>query len=135
MEPPDGIHRQVGACGRGRNPPLLSFLSSATDGLCWGLSQRAPDGPAHVERRGRAEGVHQGQHAPALPTVVLGRRPDPDSESHQQIFDLPPPPKTVFQVSEWAVDVSVPGGTDKEGWQYAADFPAYVSATAPNQQV
>lgn len=47
----------------------------------------------------------------------------------------PPTPKTVFQVSEWAVDVSVPGGTDKEGWQYAADFPAYVSATAPNQQV
>ncbi|XP_051905239.1 tectonin beta-propeller repeat-containing protein 1 isoform X2 [Hippocampus zosterae] len=25
-------------------------------------------------------------------------------------------------VSEWAVDHSVPGGTDKEGWQYAADF-------------
>lgn len=32
----------------------------------------------------------------------------------------------VFQVSEWAVDYNVPGGTDKEGWQYAADFPAYV---------
>ncbi|XP_056107468.1 tectonin beta-propeller repeat-containing protein 1 [Rhinichthys klamathensis goyatoka] len=26
-------------------------------------------------------------------------------------------------VSDWAVDYSVPGGTDKEGWQYAADFP------------
>lgn len=33
----------------------------------------------------------------------------------------------LFQVSEWAVDYSVPGGTDKEGWQYAADFPTYVS--------
>ncbi len=29
-------------------------------------------------------------------------------------------------MSEWAVDYHVPGGTDKEGWQYAADFPAYV---------
>lgn len=32
------------------------------------------------------------------------------------------------QVSDWAVDYSVSGGTDKEGWQYAADFPAYVSS-------
>lgn len=31
------------------------------------------------------------------------------------------------QVSEWAVDYNVPGGTDKEGWQYAADFPVYVT--------
>lgn len=34
--------------------------------------------------------------------------------------------QTVFQVSEWAVDYNVPGGADKEGWQYAADFPVYV---------
>lgn len=37
---------------------------------------------------------------------------------------------TVFfllQVSEWTVDYNVPGGTDKEGWQYAADFPMYVT--------
>ncbi|KTG35546.1 hypothetical protein cypCar_00020965, partial [Cyprinus carpio] len=26
------------------------------------------------------------------------------------------------QVSDWAVDYGVPGGTDKDGWQYAADF-------------
>lgn len=32
------------------------------------------------------------------------------------------------QVSDWAVDYSVSGGTDKEGWQYAADFPACVSS-------
>lgn len=25
--------------------------------------------------------------------------------------------------TEWAVDYGTPGGTDKEGWQYAADFP------------
>lgn len=31
------------------------------------------------------------------------------------------------QVSEWAVDHGVPGGTDKDGWQYAADFPTYVN--------
>lgn len=30
-------------------------------------------------------------------------------------------------MSEWAVDYNVPGGTDKEGWQYAADFPVYVT--------
>lgn len=33
----------------------------------------------------------------------------------------------MLQVSEWAVDYNVPGGTDKEGWQYAADFPVYVT--------
>ena len=29
-----------------------------------------------------------------------------------------------MQVSEWAVDYGVSEGTDREGWQYAADFPA-----------
>ncbi|KAL0993124.1 hypothetical protein UPYG_G00103560 [Umbra pygmaea] len=34
------------------------------------------------------------------------------------------PPSTQWTwVTEWAVDFGVPGGTDKEGWQYAADFP------------
>lgn len=33
----------------------------------------------------------------------------------------------MLQVSEWSVDYNVPGGTDKEGWQYAADFPVYVT--------
>uniref|UniRef100_A0AAQ5YI69 Tectonin beta-propeller repeat-containing protein 1 n=1 Tax=Amphiprion ocellaris TaxID=80972 RepID=A0AAQ5YI69_AMPOC len=27
-------------------------------------------------------------------------------------------------VSDWAIDYSVSGGTDREGWQFAADFPA-----------
>lgn len=34
----------------------------------------------------------------------------------------PPSPQWSW-VSEWAVDYNVPGGTDNEGWQYAADFP------------
>nr|XP_002661342.3 tectonin beta-propeller repeat-containing protein 1 [Danio rerio] len=34
----------------------------------------------------------------------------------------PPSPQWTW-VSDWTVDFSVPGGTDKEGWQYAADFP------------
>ncbi|XP_016389238.1 tectonin beta-propeller repeat-containing protein 1-like [Sinocyclocheilus rhinocerous] len=34
----------------------------------------------------------------------------------------PPSPQWTW-VSDWAVDYGVPGGTDKEGWQYAADFP------------
>ncbi|KAI2666607.1 Tectonin beta-propeller repeat-containing protein 1 [Labeo rohita] len=33
----------------------------------------------------------------------------------------PPSPQWTW-VSDWAVDYGVPGGTDKEGWQYAADF-------------
>uniref|UniRef100_A0AAQ5YC82 Tectonin beta-propeller repeat-containing protein 1 n=1 Tax=Amphiprion ocellaris TaxID=80972 RepID=A0AAQ5YC82_AMPOC len=28
------------------------------------------------------------------------------------------------RVSDWAIDYSVSGGTDREGWQFAADFPA-----------
>lgn len=39
------------------------------------------------------------------------------------------------QVSDWAVDYSVPGGTDKEGWQYAADFPVYVDFKPINRTV
>uniref|UniRef100_A0A4W6DU58 Tectonin beta-propeller repeat-containing protein 1 n=1 Tax=Lates calcarifer TaxID=8187 RepID=A0A4W6DU58_LATCA len=38
----------------------------------------------------------------------------------------PPSPQWSW-VSEWSVDYNVPGGTDKEGWQYAADFPVYVT--------
>ncbi|XP_041828608.1 tectonin beta-propeller repeat-containing protein 1 isoform X1 [Melanotaenia boesemani] len=34
----------------------------------------------------------------------------------------PPSPQWSW-VSEWAGDYNIPGGTDKEGWQYAADFP------------
>ncbi|KAG9264374.1 tectonin beta-propeller repeat-containing protein 1-like [Astyanax mexicanus] len=34
----------------------------------------------------------------------------------------PPSPLWTW-VSDWAVDYSTPGGADKEGWQYAADFP------------
>ncbi|KAL4624566.1 tectonin beta-propeller repeat-containing protein 1 isoform X1 [Arapaima gigas] len=35
----------------------------------------------------------------------------------------PPSPHWTW-VSDWTIDYNVPGGTDKEGWQYAADFPA-----------
>uniref|UniRef100_A0A3Q2QXJ7 Tectonin beta-propeller repeat-containing protein 1 n=1 Tax=Fundulus heteroclitus TaxID=8078 RepID=A0A3Q2QXJ7_FUNHE len=35
----------------------------------------------------------------------------------------PPSPHWTW-VSDWAIDYSVSGGTDREGWQYAADFPA-----------
>lgn len=35
----------------------------------------------------------------------------------------PPSPQWTW-VSDWAIDYGVSGGTDKEGWQYAADFPA-----------
>uniref|UniRef100_A0A8D0D2F1 Tectonin beta-propeller repeat-containing protein 1 n=1 Tax=Sander lucioperca TaxID=283035 RepID=A0A8D0D2F1_SANLU len=34
----------------------------------------------------------------------------------------PPSPQWTW-VSDWAIDYSVSGGTDREGWQYAADFP------------
>ncbi|KAM9471956.1 tectonin beta-propeller repeat-containing protein 1 isoform 1-T3 [Salvelinus alpinus] len=34
----------------------------------------------------------------------------------------PPSPQWSW-VTEWAVDFAFSGGTDKEGWQYAADFP------------
>ncbi|XP_057681391.1 tectonin beta-propeller repeat-containing protein 1 isoform X2 [Corythoichthys intestinalis] len=36
----------------------------------------------------------------------------------------PPSPQWTW-VSDWAIDYSVSGGTDREGWQYAADFPAW----------
>ncbi|XP_066496875.1 tectonin beta-propeller repeat-containing protein 1 [Tiliqua scincoides] len=35
----------------------------------------------------------------------------------------PPSPQWSW-VSDWYIDFSVSGGTDREGWQYAADFPA-----------
>ncbi|XP_061611519.1 tectonin beta-propeller repeat-containing protein 1 [Phyllopteryx taeniolatus] len=41
-----------------------------------------------------------------------------------KINTKPPSPQWAW-VSEWAIDYSVSGGTDREGWQYAADFPAW----------
>uniref|UniRef100_UPI003AAB4975 tectonin beta-propeller repeat-containing protein 1-like n=1 Tax=Centroberyx gerrardi TaxID=166262 RepID=UPI003AAB4975 len=35
----------------------------------------------------------------------------------------PPSPHWTW-VSDWAIDYGISGGTDREGWQYAADFPA-----------
>nr|A9JRJ2.2 RecName: Full=Tectonin beta-propeller repeat-containing protein 1 [Xenopus tropicalis] len=35
----------------------------------------------------------------------------------------PPSPQWTW-VSDWYIDFNVPGGTDREGWQFAADFPA-----------
>lgn len=35
----------------------------------------------------------------------------------------PPSPQWSW-VSDWCIDFNVPGGADREGWQYAADFPA-----------
>lgn len=29
-----------------------------------------------------------------------------------------------LKVSDWSIDYHTPGGVDKEGWQYAIDFPA-----------
>ncbi|XP_051958981.1 tectonin beta-propeller repeat-containing protein 1-like [Xyrauchen texanus] len=34
----------------------------------------------------------------------------------------PPSPNWTW-MSDWTIDYAVPGGTDREGWQYAADFP------------
>ncbi|XP_028670052.1 tectonin beta-propeller repeat-containing protein 1 [Erpetoichthys calabaricus] len=35
----------------------------------------------------------------------------------------PPSPLWIW-VSDWSIDYNSPGGTDREGWQYATDFPA-----------
>ncbi|EMP30644.1 Tectonin beta-propeller repeat-containing protein 1 [Chelonia mydas] len=35
----------------------------------------------------------------------------------------PPSPQWSW-VSDWCIDFNISGGTDREGWQYAADFPA-----------
>ncbi|XP_029433095.1 tectonin beta-propeller repeat-containing protein 1 isoform X3 [Rhinatrema bivittatum] len=35
----------------------------------------------------------------------------------------PPSPQWSW-VSDWCIDFNAPGGADREGWQYAADFPA-----------
>uniref|UniRef100_A0A4W3H8R3 Tectonin beta-propeller repeat-containing protein 1 n=1 Tax=Callorhinchus milii TaxID=7868 RepID=A0A4W3H8R3_CALMI len=34
------------------------------------------------------------------------------------------PPSQWIWVSDWYIDFNAPGGTDREGWQFAADFPA-----------
>lgn len=38
----------------------------------------------------------------------------------------------LYQVADWAIDYGISGGTDREGWQYAADFPTWVYLTFPN---
>ncbi|XP_067859593.1 tectonin beta-propeller repeat-containing protein 1 [Heptranchias perlo] len=34
------------------------------------------------------------------------------------------PPSQWTWISDWYIDFNAPGGTDREGWQFAADFPA-----------
>ncbi|XP_077958697.1 tectonin beta-propeller repeat-containing protein 1 isoform X2 [Gasterosteus aculeatus] len=38
--------------------------------------------------------------------------------------NMKPPSAQWTWVSDWAIDYGVSGGTDRDGWQYAADFPA-----------
>ncbi|KAM8960498.1 tectonin beta-propeller repeat-containing protein 1 [Pelodytes ibericus] len=40
-----------------------------------------------------------------------------------KVATKPPSPQWSW-VSDWYVDFNISGGTDREGWQYAADFPA-----------
>ncbi|RXM32905.1 Tectonin beta-propeller repeat-containing protein 1 [Acipenser ruthenus] len=40
----------------------------------------------------------------------------------------PPSPQWTW-VSDWCIDYNTSGGTDREGWQYAADFPAKCKIT------
>uniref|UniRef100_A0A8C4E0T1 Tectonin beta-propeller repeat-containing protein 1 n=1 Tax=Dicentrarchus labrax TaxID=13489 RepID=A0A8C4E0T1_DICLA len=83
-------------------PGHLRCVESNSLGLVWGIGW---DGTAWVYS-GRYE-----QHS-----SPSGLKECTKGNTH------PPSPQWSW-VSEWAVDYNVPGGTDKEGWQYAADFP------------
>lgn len=75
--------------------------------------------------------MHKDTHQASLTSVDLGKF----CLTHTLRIDLPFELKPsqidascfhCVQVSDWAIDYSVSGGTDREGWQYAADFPAWV---------
>lgn len=44
--------------------------------------------------------------------------------THCECFELIVMYEIHFQISDWLVDFHTPGGVDRDGWQYAVDFPA-----------
>nr|XP_061830301.1 tectonin beta-propeller repeat-containing protein 1-like isoform X3 [Nerophis lumbriciformis] len=126
-------------------PGHLRCVESNSLGLVWGIGwdgtawvyggrcgqQATPDaGDVHRQTDARSVQVYENQRwnpvtgytDKGLPTDrpmwsdESGLRECTKGNTH------PPSPQWSW-VSEWAVDQTVPGGTDKEGWQYAADFP------------
>uniref|UniRef100_A0A8D3ASQ3 Tectonin beta-propeller repeat-containing protein 1 n=1 Tax=Scophthalmus maximus TaxID=52904 RepID=A0A8D3ASQ3_SCOMX len=102
------------------------------DGTAWVYSGPTPGKPAPTHQQTDVRSVHvyenqrwnpmTGYTDKGLPTD----RPMWSDESGLKECTKgnthPPSPQWSW-VSEWAVDYNIPGGTDKEGWQFAADFP------------
>ncbi|KAM8844684.1 tectonin beta-propeller repeat-containing protein 1 isoform 1-T2 [Spinachia spinachia] len=102
------------------------------DGTAWVFSRRIPEDAVERHQQTDVRSVHvyenqrwnpmTGYTDKGLPTD----RPMWSDEAGLQECTKgnthPPSPQWSW-VSQWAVDSNVPGGTDQEGWQYAADFP------------
>ncbi len=67
--------------------------------------------------------MYQRQQQPSLAAVDMGTSAHHEQTESAVSYWLTS--ASLSQVSDWAVDYGVPGGTDKEGWQYAADFSVY----------
>lgn len=111
----------------------VSMFHPPTSNWCVvALLQRAAHGSLHVEWRVRAARVHKNKYETSVSAVDMGQYSHVTQSLKRQTLYRPfwavSHQLCCPQVSDWAMDYSVSGGTDREGWQYAADFPAYVSS-------
>ncbi|XP_034046238.1 tectonin beta-propeller repeat-containing protein 1 isoform X2 [Thalassophryne amazonica] len=125
-------------------PGHLRYVESNSLGLVWGIgwdgtawvSGRCEQQPttgdaAQVEQQTDVRSVHVYENQRWNPLTgytdkgLLTDRPMWSDESglQERTKSSTHPPSPLWSwVSDWVVDYGVPGGTDKEGWQYAGDF-------------
>uniref|UniRef100_A0A3B5AZT0 Tectonin beta-propeller repeat-containing protein 1 n=1 Tax=Stegastes partitus TaxID=144197 RepID=A0A3B5AZT0_9TELE len=117
-------------------PGHLRCVESNSLGLVWGIGWDGTawvySGPGSGKRLAGSQSVHvyenqrwnpmTGYTDKGLPTDRPMWSDESGLKECTKGSTHPPSPRWSW-VSEWAVDFMVPGGTDKEGWQYAADFP------------
>ncbi|CAL1588434.1 unnamed protein product [Knipowitschia caucasica] len=120
-------------------PGHLRLVESNSLGLVWGIGwdgtawvYRFPGDPAETQQQTDVRNVYvyenqrwnpmTGYTDKGLPTDRPMWSDESGLKEYTKNTTHPPTPQWSW-ISEWAVDYNLPGGTDKDGWQYAADFP------------
>ncbi|XP_075421580.1 tectonin beta-propeller repeat-containing protein 1 isoform X4 [Ascaphus truei] len=97
---------------------FIQGLSSSTDNVCIQTDTKS----VYIYENQRWNPV-TGYSSTGLPTDRYMWSDASGLQECTKASTKPPSPHWSW-VSDWSVDFNISGGTDREGWQYAADFPA-----------